>query len=263
MSQPEDAHSDQKPIVCTFPQFDRSCHLAYTCPVMDKNKRVDLHTHSFFSDGVLLPSEMLRRVQVLGYGVLAITDHADGSNLDELIAQLARFARQDARGFAVTLITGVELTHVLPTQIPELARRARDLGASLVVVHGESPVEPVAPGTNRAAVECPDVDILAHPGFITPEEAALAAANGVALELTARGGHNVTNGHVAQIARSAGAKLVVNTDAHAPGDFIDQAGARRVALGAGLSGDEAEAALVANAWSIVSGAVGAKSTETT
>ena len=225
---------------------------------MDKYKRVDLHTHSFFSDGVLLPSEMLRRVQVLGYGVLAITDHADGSNLDGLIAQLTRFARQDAHGFSVTLIPGVELTHVPPAQIPDLARRARDLGAPLVVVHGESPVEPVASGTNRAAVECPDVDILAHPGFVTEEEAHLAAIHGVALELTARGGHNITNGHVARIARAAGAKLVVNTDAHTPGDFIDQAQARRVALGAGLSSAEAEVALVANAWSIASGAIGAE-----
>ena len=219
---------------------------------MDKSKRVDLHTHSFFSDGVLLPSEMLRRVEVLGYGALAITDHADGSNLDGLISQLTRFAHQNAHGFDVTLIPGVELTHVPPAQIPELARRSRKLGALLVVVHGESPVEPVAPGTNRAALECLDVDILAHPGFITEEEASFAAANGIALELTARGGHNITNGHIVHIARDAGAKLVVNTDAHAPGDFLDQARARLVALGAGLTSDEAEAALVANAWNIVS-----------
>ena len=218
---------------------------------MDKSKRVDLHTHSFFSDGVLLPSEMLRRVEVLGYGALAITDHADGSNLDGLIAQLTRFARQDVHGFDVTLIPGVELTHVPPAQIPELARRARQLGALLVVVHGESPVETVAPGTNRAALECLEVDILAHPGFLTIEEASLAAANGIALELTARGGHNITNGHVAHIARDAGAKLVVNTDAHAPSDFMDQARARLVGLGAGLTSEEAETALVANAWNIV------------
>ena len=252
-----------KPIVRPFPRFDRSNHLTYTCPVMDNSKRVDLHTHSFFSDGVLLPSEMLRRVEVLGYGALAITDHADGSNLDSLIAQLTRFCRQDSHGFAVTLIPGVELTHVPPAQIAELAHRARRLGAHLVVVHGESPVEPVAPGTNRAAVDCPHVDILAHPGFITEEEATLAAANGIALELTARGGHNITNGHVACIARVAGAKLVVNTDAHAPGDFVDQAGAYRVALGASLTHDEAEAALVANAWSVVSKTLGAAITEAT
>lgn len=223
---------------------------------MDENKRVDLHTHSFFSDGALLPSEMLRRVEVLGYGALAITDHADGSNLENLIAQLTQFSHQDAHGFDVTFIPGVELTHVPPAQIPKLARRARRLGALLVVVHGESPVEPVAPGTNRAAVECTDVDILAHPGFITDEEAALAAANGITLELTARGGHNITNGHVARIARSAGAKLVVNTDAHAPSDFLDQARAYRVALGAGLTNDEADTALVASAWSIVSSSLG-------
>lgn len=44
---------------------------------MDHYARVDLHTHSLFSDGVLLPSEMLQRAAQLGYGVLAITDHAD------------------------------------------------------------------------------------------------------------------------------------------------------------------------------------------
>ena len=120
------------------------------------------------------------------------------------------------------------------------------------MVHGETPVEPVAPGTNRAALECPDVDILAHPGFVTEEDAALAASNGIALELTARAGHNITNGHVAQVARRAGAKLVINTDAHTPRDFMDQARARLVALGAGLTEEEAEAALISNAWDLVS-----------
>jgi histidinol phosphatase-like PHP family hydrolase len=223
---------------------------------MDENARIDLHSHSFFSDGVLLPSEMLRRVQVLGYGALAITDHADASNLDELVGQLDRFYRQGLAGFTVALIPGVELTHVPPVQIAPLARRAKQLGARLVVVHGETPVEPVCPGTNRAAVECPDVDILAHPGFITEEEAALAAANGIALEITSRGGHNITNGHVAQIARLAEARLVVNTDSHVPSDMIDQEGARRVALGAGLTEQEAHAALVTNARRLVSRALG-------
>jgi len=49
---------------------------------MNENKRLGLHIHSFFSDGVLLPSEILRRVAALGYGAIAITDHADASNLD-------------------------------------------------------------------------------------------------------------------------------------------------------------------------------------
>jgi putative hydrolase len=222
---------------------------------MDENARLDLHTHSFLSDGVLLPSEMLRRAQVLGYGVLAITDHADASNVDKVAGQLARLFRDGLAGFEITFVPGVELTHVPPGQIARLARRARQFGSRLVVVHGETPVEPVCPGTNRAAVECPDVDILAHPGLITGEEAALAAANGVALELTARGGHNMTNGHVARVARLTGARLVVNTDTHTPGDMIGQERARLVALGAGLSEQEALAALGPNAWQIVSRAL--------
>lgn len=217
----------------------------------EEKARIDLHTHSFFSDGALLPSEMLRRAEALGYSALAITDHADTSNLEDLIARLVHFARAGLMGFRLTFLPGVELTHVPPVQIAPLARRARELGARIVVVHGETPVEPVAPGTNRAAVECADVDILAHPGFITPEEAALAAANGVALEITARGGHNRTNGHVARVALAAGARLLVNTDTHTPGDMIDQAEARRVALGAGLTAEQAFAALVTNAQDIV------------
>lgn len=223
---------------------------------MDKQARIDLHTHSFYSDGALLPSEMLRRVQVLGYAALAITDHADASNLEDLAAQLLRFQREGLRGFEVAFVPGVELTHVPPEQISPLARWARRLGFRLVVVHGETMVEPVAPGTNRAAVECRDVDILAHPGFLTEEEARLAAANGVALEISARGGHCLTNGHVARVALEAGAKLVVNTDTHTPADMIDQARAWRVALGAGLSEAQARAALVDHAWEILSRALG-------
>jgi histidinol phosphatase-like PHP family hydrolase len=222
---------------------------------MDEQARIDLHTHSFFSDGVLLPSEMLRRVAVLGYKALAITDHADASNLDELVGQLTRFSRRGAQGFDVTFIAGVELTHVPPAQIAPLARRARQLGAQLIVVHGETPVEPVAPGTNRAAVECPDVDILAHPGFITQEEASLAAVNGIALELTSRSGHSLANGHVARVGSLADAHLVVNTDTHIPDDMIDQSRAWLVALGAGLTEKQIQIALVDNAMALVSRAL--------
>jgi histidinol phosphatase-like PHP family hydrolase len=129
------------------------------------------------------------------------------------------------------------------------------LGIQLVVVHGETPVEPVVPGTNRAAVECPDVDILAHPGFITQEEASLAAVNGIALELTSRSGHCIANGHVARIGRLAGAQLVVNTDTHTPGDMIDQSHARLIALGAGLTEEQAQIALVDSPMALVSRAL--------
>ncbi|WP_028584508.1 histidinol phosphate phosphatase domain-containing protein [Desulfogranum mediterraneum] len=195
---------------------------------------IDLHSHTFFSDGGLVPSEHLRRVETLGYQAIAITDHADSSNLEFLISHL-RQAANDLNPLSSTrLIVGVELTHVPPPLIKGLSLQARALGAELVVVHGETPVEPVQPGTNRAAIDA-CVDILAHPGFISEEEAAMAAENGVLLELSGRKGHSLTNGHVAKMAKKAKAGLAINSDAHGPGDFLSAAMAEKVGLGAGLS----------------------------
>jgi putative hydrolase len=208
--------------------------------------RIDLHTHTFFSDGELLPSELLRRAQALGYVAIAIADHGDASNLEEIFKRLYGFLCEQRDDFSVAIIPSVELTHVPPSRIAALARRAKELGAGLVVVHGETVVEPVAKGTNRAAVECPDVDILAHPGLITLEEARRAEQTGVSLEISSRRGHALTNGLVAQVAREAGALLVLNTDAHAPDDLMDQAMARIVARGAGLNEAEVEAVTATN-----------------
>jgi histidinol phosphatase-like PHP family hydrolase len=222
---------------------------------MTNAKRIDLHVHSFLSDGALLPSELLRRVVVKGYRAIAITDHADASNMEDLITGLVRFALQQELDFPLTFIPGVELTHVAPRSVAPLAQRAKELGAGLVLVHGETISEPVRPGTNRAAVKCPAVDILAHPGLITLEEARLAAENDIYLEITSHRGHCLTNGHVANIARQTGARLVVNTDTHRPQDMIDQEMARRVAAGAGLNETEVEAATVTNPQELVQKAV--------
>lgn len=203
---------------------------------------IDLHTHTIFSDGELLHSELVRRAKVLGYEAIAITDHADYTNLDTLLAA-AKMARYLEKSYDIIVIPGVELTHVPPEHIAPLAKKAKQLGAEIVVVHGESPAEPVSPGTNAAAVACQYVDVLAHPGFITLEEARRAATDGICLEITARNGHNMTNGHVARIAREACTALVVDTDAHGPDDLITSTRARQVALGAGLSEDEAAAAM--------------------
>ncbi len=223
---------------------------------MDANRRIDLHTHSLFSDGVLLPSEQLRRAVAKGYGAIAITDHADSSNLAEVIHSLLRFAREQPDDFDLVFLPGVELTHVAPQSIARLARRAKELGAALVVVHGETLVEPVAPGTNAAAVRCADVDVLAHPGMLTPEDATAAAAHGVYIEITSRGGHCLSNGHVARVVTQAGAAMVVDTDTHEPKDMIDQESARLVAAAAGLNADQVYAATVTHPQAAVQRALG-------
>jgi len=195
---------------------------------------IDLHTHSLFSDGVLVPSELVRRAVMKGYEVIAITDHADASNLDLTIPRVAAACREVNRRWKITALPGIELTHIPPETFAELTERARSLGAVIVVAHGETLVEPVHPGTNRAAIEA-RVDILAHPGMITKEEAELAARNGVHLEITARKGHSLSNGHVAKIAGETGARLVIDTDTHEPGDLITDEFARTILLGAGLN----------------------------
>ena len=200
---------------------------------------IDLHTHTVFSDGELIPFELARRAAVAGYRALAITDHGDFSNMDLIIPRLSRIAQDLGKSLGIAVIPGIELTHIPPAMIAEATAEARSLGAKLVVCHGETIVEPVAVGTNRAAIEA-GVDILSHPGLINAEEVALAAAAGVCLEITTRKGHSLTNGHVAKLALAAGAKLVVNNDAHAPGDLLSLEMARKIALGAGLSEDQFE-----------------------
>ena len=134
----------------------------------------------------------------------------------------------------------MELTHPDPGLIREMAADAMGLGAKIVVAHGETPSEPVAKGTNKACVSCKGlIDILAHPGFITEEDAGTAAANGIFLELSAKPTHGETNKHVARAAMAAGAKLLVNTDAHRPENYITQAKAYEIALGCGLTEKEA------------------------
>ena len=206
----------------------------------------DFHTHSLHSDGILLPVELVRYAVVNGYKAIAVADHISPGNLSHVIRQVIRDCESCTRHWGIVAIPAAELTHVPAKAIPEVAREARAEGARIVVVHGETTVEPVEPGTNLAAVQCEDVNILAHPGFITLEEARIAAANGVFLELSARKGHSLTNGHVLRIARAAGAKLLVDSDAHAPGDMLTTRLAQNVARGAGLREDELEEILSAN-----------------
>ncbi len=198
---------------------------------------IDLHTHTLFSDGELIPAELTRRAAVLGYRAIAMTDHGDMSNLDLIIPRLVRVADDLSVQWGLKVLPGIELTHVPPARFAQAAAEARKLGAVIVNAHGETIVEPVAEGTNRAALEA-GIDILSHPGLISDADTELAAQKGICLEITTRKGHSLTNGHVVQMARKHGAKLVVNNDAHAPGDLLTKELVRKIALGAGMTEDE-------------------------
>ena len=195
---------------------------------------IDLHTHTFFSDGELIPSELVRRAEAYGYNAIAITDHADTSNYDFVISRIIKVCEKLNKKNRIISIPGIEITHVHPDDIYALAEEARKMGAKIIVVHGETVTEPVLSKTNSKALKA-NIDILAHPGLITDEDIELASENGIYIEITARKGHSITNGHVAALSKKYGAKLVLNTDTHSPCDLITIEYARKVLLGAGLS----------------------------
>jgi histidinol phosphatase-like PHP family hydrolase len=200
---------------------------------------IDLHTHTFFSDGELVPSELIRRAQAVGYEALAITDHVDSSNIDLVIPRIVSAIKKIRSYVAIEIFPGAEITHAPPQTISELVKEARHLGAKIVVVHGETLVEPVAPGTNRAAIEA-NADILAHPGLISEEDLLFAKEMGITLEITARKGHSLSNGYVAKEAMRFGVPLCINTDAHSPSDLITKDFARKILLASGIEENRIE-----------------------
>lgn len=202
-------------------------------PSVTARERFDFHCHTFLTDGRASATDMWCEAAQMGHRALAVTDHVALEDPKPLLDRL----RQEATawdGEGLTTLIGVEITMVPPHRIAEAVRAARRAGAEVVIVHGETPANPVPPGTNRVAVELNEVDILAHPGFLTVEEAELAKAHGVVLELTARALHMVTNGHVARLALEVGNDLVVDSDAHATDQLVTADRAWQVARGAGV-----------------------------
>ena len=200
---------------------------------------IDLHTHTLFSDGELLPCELIRRAVVAGYAALAVTDHVDQSNIDFVVPRIVSALKKIKEFVPIEVIPGAEITHAPPRLIPDLVKEARSLGARIVLVHGETVVEPVMEGTNRAAIEA-GADIISHPGLITTEDILFAKDKGVVLEITSRKGHSLSNGYVAKETIKFGVSLTINTDSHGPGDLITQETARKILLAAGIDENRLE-----------------------
>lgn len=198
----------------------------------------DFHAHTVLSDGTLSVMELISRAFAAGYSHLGITDHAGIGNLQRLIEETRQDCELVRAFWPIEAIWGVELTHLPAGAIDGAARKAKELGARLVLVHGETPVEPVEAGTNRAAIESAWVDVLAHPGLLTHEEGLMAARNGTFIEISSRRGHCLGNGNVVRVARETGAFLIIDSDTHSSGDLLNTDMIRKVGLGAGLTEEE-------------------------
>jgi histidinol phosphatase-like PHP family hydrolase len=198
---------------------------------------IDFHTHTIFSDGELIPSELVRRAMVKGYEAIALTDHVDSSNIDFVLPRIVKVSNELNRYWKIKVLPGVEISHVPLEEMEKLVRYARKNGAKIVVIHGETIMEPVLPGTNRRAIEC-GADILAHPGRLSSQDAKLAAARGVYIEITTRKNHSGTNKEVVAAAKEAGAKLILDTDSHGDADLVDDKQAVDFLRGLGLSEED-------------------------
>jgi len=102
---------------------------------MNSELIVDLHSHSFYSDGTLSPADLIRRAHDNGVNVLALTDHDETKGLVE--------AQTTADELGLQLINGVEISiswdrnqtiHIVGLNIdPE----NQDLQAGLLLIRQE------------------------------------------------------------------------------------------------------------------------------
>ncbi|MCZ7556306.1 MAG: PHP domain-containing protein [Bacteroidia bacterium] len=70
--------------------------------------KVDLHTHTYYSDGALSPRELVLRAHEVGIGTLSITDHDNIDGIEEALGV--------AGDFGIEIIPGVELSSTLGTK---------------------------------------------------------------------------------------------------------------------------------------------------
>jgi predicted metal-dependent phosphoesterase TrpH len=66
------------------------------------NKYIDLHTHTFYSDGILTPTDNVRTARINGIDILAITDHDKTEGYEE--------AREAGKEWQVEIVPGVEIS---------------------------------------------------------------------------------------------------------------------------------------------------------
>ena len=201
-------------------------------------KIFDFHTHTFLSDGAYGPMEMAQRAKAKGYELIGLSDHVDFGTCDVILPQLIKAVEKiNSSEMRIKAIAAVEITHVPPSQIEELVNHCRQKGARYIIVHGETPSEPVMQGTNLAAIMA-FADILAHPGYISEEEVKMAAERGVFLEISGKPQHKQTNFHVLKLARKYRAPFLINSDAHNDEQLFTEESYKQLMSELGISEEE-------------------------
>ena len=195
----------------------------------------DLHTHTTWSDGAASIEEMVAAADAFGHEYLAITDHATGPGMvggvglddGELREQLPAIRAVDDEA-DIDVLAGVEAN--IDTE--GTVSVGDDLLAELDIVVASPHAGLDGDGTDRlvTAARHPEVDIVGHPtgrqlnkrsGMTVDVErlATVAAEHDTALEVNANPRRLDLRGSAVQTAIDAGARIVVDTDAHGPESF--------------------------------------------
>jgi DNA polymerase (family 10) len=196
--------------------------------------RGDLHCHTIASDGHATIAEMGQAARTRGYEYLAITDHSASHGFgndvspDELRAQIERIAQVNAQLDGIELLAGSEV-NILPDGSldydDELLVQLDWVVASVHTAFGMD--EQRMTERMISAIEHPLVDAIGHPTgrlierrepYAVDLEAVFAAAarTGTLLEINGNPDRRDLCDVHARAAVAAGARIVIDSDAHRP-----------------------------------------------
>jgi DNA polymerase (family 10) len=192
----------------------------------------DLHTHIEWSDGHDSIEELARAAQDMGYQYIAITEHsagrgiAHGLDVDRLREQVAEIRALNECSMGIRVLTGIEVDIRADGRLDLPHEILSELEIVIAAVHSAmSQSEEKMTRRVVAAIENPDVDVIAHPtcrliGEREPIaidlEAVLQAAakyNKI-MEISATPDRLDLKDIHAFRARDLGVKLAIGTDAH-------------------------------------------------
>ena len=196
--------------------------------------RGDLHMHTTATDGRADAETMARAAKAAGLDYIAITDHsralAMANGLDEAraLAHAKAVRGLSARLDGITVLAGIECDIRADGTMDLADDCLAELDLVIASIHSAF-TQDEAQLTDRLlrAIECPWVDIIAHPTgrlilkrepyrFDVDRVFAAAATAGVALEINSQIDRLDLDDAHARLARDRGVRIVVDSDAHSP-----------------------------------------------
>lgn len=196
--------------------------------------RGDLHVHTNWTDGTATIAEMAEAGKRRGYQYIAITDHSrrvtmahglDGKRLAKQIDEIERVAEQLD---GIHLLKGIEVDILADGRLdlPDSVLARLDVVVAAVHYNFDLALDAQTRRIVRA-MDNPHVSIIAHPtgrliGEREPYQVdidrliAAARESGCCLEINAGPDRLDLNDINARAAKSAGARMAISSDAHAP-----------------------------------------------